>query len=361
MTTDQEHAAPTPVFEVAGRTEAVLSRDVLRLRIAEDTAGLRHLEAEFKGFGPGAGADDELLYLDRRILDFGRSIRVSLGVPGRDRSVFGGQISEISVHYGNGTPPVVGISAEDGLMKLRMTRRNRTSTDVTDGDLISQIGADHGMRVDVDLDGPTYDIVHQANQTDLAFIRERARQVNGEVWFLDGTLHASTRSRRPGTKVQLDQNNDLIGITARADLADQRSEVAVSGYDASKRDAIREVAGSSVAAAEVAGGQLGVTVLERAFGSLRSSRAADVPLTATEAQAWARGEMLERARRFTAVSGVTRGTAELGVGSIVELVNVAPMFDGGGYYVTSVCHRFDTVNGFSTAFEAERATIGGPR
>jgi uncharacterized protein len=359
MTIDTEYAAPAPVFEVDGKVIPGLARDVARLRISEDTAGLRHLEAEFQAFGPGAGADDELLYLDRRIFDFGLALRVSIGVPSQDRVVFIGSLSDISVTYGNGTPPIAGISAEDSLMRLRMTRRCRTYEDMSDGDAIAQVGRDHGLRTQIDLDGPTYDLIHQVNQTDLAFIRERARTVNGEIWFDDGVLHATSRTNRDGRRIQLHQSVDLVGVTARADLAHQRTEVAVSGYDAQDRSSIRETANGSVAQAEVHAGQLGTAVLERTFGSLPTARAADVPLTSEEARSWAKGEMLERARRFVTVSGVTRGTPEMGVGSTLELIGVAPIFDGDGYYVTSFCHRYDNINGFSTAFEAERATIGG--
>jgi uncharacterized protein len=352
MTIDTEYAAPAPVFEVDGKVIPGLARDVARLRISEDTSGLRHLEAEFQAFGPGAGADDELLYLDRRIFDFGRALRVSIGVPSQDRVVFIGSLSDISVTYGNGTPPIAGISAEDSLMRLRMTRRCRTYEDMSDGDAIAQVGRDHGLRTQIDLDGPTYDVIHQVNQTDLAFIRERARTVNGEIW---------SRTNRDGRRIRLHQSVDLVGVTARADLAHQRTEVAVSGYDAQDRSSIRESANGSVAQAEVHAGQLGTAVLERTFGSLSTARAADVPLTSEEARSWAKGEMLERARRFVTVSGVTRGTPEMGVGSTLELIGVAPIFDGDGYYVTSFCHRYDNINGFSTAFEAERATIGGSR
>ena len=81
----------------------------------------------------------------------------------------------------------------------------------------------------------------------------------------------------------------------------------------------------------------------------------EVALTAEEAAAWARAEMLRRARRFVTVTGMTRGTPDLSVGSRLRLELVGAPFEGEGYYVTRVTHTFDLERGLRTAFEAERA------
>ena len=39
------------------------------------------------------------------------------------------------------------------------------------------------------VDGPRYDVVQQLNQSDLAFLRERARLVQAELWCDGRTLH----------------------------------------------------------------------------------------------------------------------------------------------------------------------------
>jgi phage protein D len=94
-----------------------------------------------------------------------------------------------------------------------------------------------------------------------------------------------------------------------------------------------------------------------ALGVSASVRVRDVALTPAEARAWARAEMLRRGRRFVTVDGVTRGTADMVVGSRLRLELVGPAFEGGGYYVTRVTHTFDRSTGFRTRFEAERPTV----
>jgi phage protein D len=120
---------------------------------------------------------------------------------------------------------------------------------------------------------------------------------------------------------------------------------------------IEEEADKDAIRAEISEGLTGPEILERAFGERVSYRVREAPLVSSEAADWARGEMLRRARAFVTVTGVTKGSAGMIVGSRLTLERVGHPFDGQGYYVTRVCHTYDLHNGFRTHFEAERATI----
>jgi phage protein D len=67
--------------------------------------------------------------------------------------------------------------------------------------------------------------------------------------------------------------------------------------------------------------------------------------------------MLRRARGFVTISGTTRGSADMVVGSKLTLERTGHPFEGAGYYVTRICHTYDLENGFRTHFEAERPTV----
>jgi hypothetical protein len=47
-----------------------------------------------------------------------------------------------------------------------------------------------GLSAKVRADGPTYKILAQVNQSDLAFLRERARTIDAELWLDGRTLNA---------------------------------------------------------------------------------------------------------------------------------------------------------------------------
>jgi phage protein D len=349
-----------PVFAVDGAVRGELARDLVRLEVEEDTAGLKRLDARFVAVSAAAdGARGRIDYVDGAILDFGRTLRASLGPVDRRRIVFEGTITALEADFADDAAPVVRVLAEDALMDLRLTRRSRTYREVTDADIAGAIAADHGLRVSAQLDGPTYDVVQQLDQSDLAFLRDRARTLAAELWVADGTLHMATRDARPATAVTLVQGNDLLAVRVRADLAHQRTGVRVSGYDARQREPIDAVAGVEVVMAETAGGRTGPDVLGRAFGPREAHLARQAPLALREASAWARAEMLRRARAFVRVHGTTRGTPDLVVGSRVRLQGVGAPFSGDGYYATRVRHTYDLRDGHRTHFEAERSTLAG--
>ena len=347
-----------PVFEVDGTLRKELARDILRLDVKEDTEGLKTLVVRVAGT-PAHPDMQEVpeLYLDGSVIDFGKEITVSLGPSGFARKLFVGRVSAIEAVFTEGEEPQVVIFAEDKLMKLRTTRRFRTYEEQTDAQIAEAVAGEHGISVEATATGPTYDVVQQWNQSDLAFLRERAAQVRAEVWIHDDTLYFQTREARRGTEITLVHGNKLLDVQLRADLAHQRTKVKVTGYDADERDAIDEEAGSDSIAGEVSGGQSGPAVLQRAFGERVSYRVRSVPLTDGEATDWARAEMLRRSRGFVTAVGTTNGTPDMVVGSKLTLQRVGAPFNGGGYYVSFVNHSFDRANGFRTRFVAERATV----
>jgi phage protein D len=238
-----------------------------------------------------------------------------------------------------------------------MTRRMKTYKQVTDADIAQAIASEHSLQAQVDAEGPTYDVVQQWNMSDLAFLRERARKIQAEIWFGDNALNFKTRDKRTATELTLVQGNQLIELQARADLAHQRTKVKVSGYDASQRESVDEEAGSDAIQAEVSGGRTGPSALEQAFGERVSYRVREAPLTTAEARDWARAEMLRRSRGFVTAIGTTRGSPDMIVGSRLTFERTGHPFDGAGYYATSVRHTYDLKDGHRTHFVAERATI----
>jgi len=351
-------AATAPVFKVDGEVKSDLARDVSFLRVEEATDGMKTLEMSLVAEGPRANEREEAqLYLDGQTIDFGKKIEVSIGSAATARIIFDGSITAIEASFVNGVVPFVTVFAEDALMALRMTRRMKTYENMSDADIASAIAEEHGITADTNADGPTYKVVQQWNQSDLAFLRERARLIQAELWFSDDALHFATRGNRSATTLSLTLGNDLLEAQIRADLAHQRTSVKVSGYDASQRDSITEEATSDAIQAEVSGGRTGIAVLQQAFGERTTYRVRNDPFVAEEASAWAKAEMLRRARGFVTVSGMTNGTADMVVGSKLSLDGVGSPFTGDGYYATRVVHTYDLVDGFRTHFDAERATV----
>ncbi len=353
------YSSAAPVFTVGGRLEGGLARDLLRLDVSEGVLGLRTLVAHFHAVGPGSdGSSADLSYLDGAVLDFGSDLVVTLGPAGGERQVFRGVVSGLEVSFAEGEFPYVSVFAEDALMRLRLHSRTASYADSTDGDIARTLADEHGLDADVDADGPTYPLVQQWDESDLAFLRDRALRVDAELWVDSrDTLHFATRDKRPGAELTLVQGNEMVALTARADLAHQRVEVGVRGWDRDAVEGVDETATDDVVTAETNGGRTGPEVVASVFGSPTLTRARRSAPLADTARAYAEAEMLRRARRFVTVDGVTAGTPDLLPGAHLDLRRVGRPFEGDGYRVVSARHSYDLTTGYRTAFTAERAAV----
>src|SRR6187401_2219843 len=133
-----------PTINVAGKDEDALQNGLLDLLVVETTRGLYRCEARFGNWGK-VGTDVGVLYLDRKLLDFGKVLKIKIG----DDPIFEGKITALEAHFLEGAAPEITVLAEDRLEKLRMVRRNRSFADVSDADVILQIAEEHSLKADV--------------------------------------------------------------------------------------------------------------------------------------------------------------------------------------------------------------------
>ncbi len=351
--TEPRITAARPSIQIGGQDSPSLAEGLLVLRVHESADGQAGCEATFGNWG-AKGKSTTFLYFDRALLDFGKEITIGL----KTDVLFRGRISGMEAGFPEGGGPRLTVLAEDRYGDLRTTRRTRSFADVTDADVLSKIAADHGLSADVQLTGPTYRILTQLNQSDLAFLRDRARAVDAELWLDGTTLAARSRAGRAATTpLRLGYGNELREFTVLADLAGQRSGVTVSGWDVSAKRALAETAAEAVISGELAGGQSGTRALAAAFGDRAEHVVHSVPLTAAEARARAETLYKRISRRFLTAHGVAKTSGGLRVGANVTLDHLGDLFSGT-YYISQVAHRFDDDEGLRTEFVAERAGLG---
>jgi len=352
MPVDDTLKASRPTILVGGREVPELGTEMQSLMIAENTIGLYRCEAKFGNWGSVNGKAD-FLFFERKILEFGKDFEVKL----ESDLLFRGKIMGLEAGFPEGASPEINVFAEDRFQDLRMNRRTRTFTDVSDADVINQIANDHGLSPSVDLTGPTYKVLAQVNQSDLAFIRERARSIDAEVWMEGNTLNAKSHTGRNGADLQMTYGNQLRGFTVLADLAMQRTSVSVNGWDISSKSALTYEATESAISSELNGDTSGVSILQSALGARKEALAHTVPLNQEEARHEAEAFFKMSARRFVVGRGEAQTTAKLRAGTKLDLQGLGRLFTGK-YYVVEVKHIFDRVKGLRTEFRSERLGIG---
>ena len=238
-----------------------------------------------------------------------------------------------------------------------MTRRTRSFVDVSDSDVINQVASDHGLSPSVSVTGPTYKLLAQINQSDLAFLRERARSIDAELWMDGSTLNAKPRTNRVGGSIEMSYGNKLREFTVMADLARQRTSVTLSGWDVQAKSELKHEATDSVLGGELNGDASGASVLQSAFGARKEAIAHTVPLTSGETQTEAEALFKMTARRFIVGRGIAETSSKLRVGAYVDLKEIGPLFSGK-YYLSEIRHVFDGAKGLRTVFAAERPGLG---
>src|SRR5579884_810088 len=323
-----------PTIAAAGQTIPALSDGLLSMIIVENIEGLYRCEALVVNWG-SVNRSLGYLYFDRKTLDLGQPFTVKYG----QDTIFDGRIGALEANFPRSTPPELTVLAEDRLQDLRMTRRTRTFTDVADADVFSQVANEHGLSPAIDVTGPKYNVLAQVNQSDLAFLRERARSIDAELWMDGKTLHVQSRSKRNAGTVRLTYGRELQELTVMADLAHQRTSVIASGWDVRGKAALSYEATDDVIRGELNGDSSGASILSSTFGQRKEVLAHMVPLSSDETRAVAESFFKKSARCFVVSRGVTDMNSSLRVGAYVELLNLGPLFSGK-YYLTEVKYLF---------------------
>jgi uncharacterized protein len=349
---DPAFCVAQPVINIDNQDDPSLGDGLVNLMIVENTNGLYRAEALFDNWGE-INNNLDFLYFDRQTLDFGKSFKIKFDTD----TFFEGRIMAVEAQFGARMTPQIKVLAEDRFQDLRMTRRTRTFADVSDSDVINQIASDYGLTPNVNVNGPTYKVLAQINQSDLAFLRERARTVDAELWMDGSTLNARTHTDRGNGALEMIYGGRLHEFSVIADLAGQRTSVSVNGWDVSSKSSLQHESDDSIISGELNGDTSGPSILQSALGARKESLVHTVPFTSQEAQSTADAYFKMSARRFVVGRGTAETDVNLRVGGNVKLKGLGPMFSGN-YYVTEVGHMFDRRQGRRTEFTAERPGIG---
>ena len=350
-TPDLKSALPTIV--IAGREDAALKMRLMSAMIVETVHGLARCEAVISNWGDAGSGPTGFVYFDRKVLEFGKTFAVKVAAD----TLFDGRIMGLEGQFPEGRQPRLAVLAEDRFQDLRMTRRTRTFKDVADADVFNQVAGEHGLSANVNVNGPSYKVLAQVNQSDLAFLRERARAIDAEVWVAGSALNAQMRTSRGNGSLTLTYQQGLREFTVLADLAVQRTAVRVNGWDVAGKAALTHEATDAVLGSELNGDTSGASILASALGARKDSLAHTVPFTDSEAKAEAEAIFKLMARRFVVGRGVAETDGKLRVGNTINLQGLGPLFSGK-YYLTEVRHLFDLARGLRTEFNAERPGLG---
>jgi phage protein D len=342
---------PVPAFglRVGGlplRPDA--AADIISVSVTQDVDLPGMFTVRLLNWDPGLR---RMTWSDSRLFEPGNSVEVSLGYVGGLTTVLTGEVTGLELEIDGDEPPAVVVRGYDRRHRLMRGQLTRTFVGVTDSDIARRIGAERGLAVQVTPTTLRLAHVLQHNQTDLAFLSQRAARIGYEVAMDGRTLLFRPRRRPAVATVVLRRDAGLVSFFPRLTTMGQASGVAVQGWDPARPDQqVRAVVGTDDPGAS---GSPSVAALPAA-GAVEAGNRTLLRPVADKAEATALAEALADTTRpwRIAGSGSCIGRPDVRAGERVRIEGVGSRFSGV-YAVTAASHTYSPSMGYRTEFQVK--------
>jgi phage protein D len=344
----------TPTVRINGQPYAQVTDLIIGMAMTEQQGGMSELQLRVSNSTRSASGA-VLAFEDDQILKLGAAIALYAGDRNAPQEIFRGVITGLEADFpADGVPELI-VMAEDMFQHSRMARRTKVWQDQSLADIAKAVASQLNLTpVVTGLDAGLGTIV-QLNESALAFLRRLLARYDADLQVVGSEMHVAPRKDATRGTIALELHGQLRRLRAVADLADQVTEVTVSGWDYAQGSRVSEQSTGTVPLP--GSGRSGAQLMRDTLGA-RSEHLGD-PAVANAAEAKALAETIfdRRARAFVSVEGTAQGNPGLRVGTQVNLSGVGGRFSNS-YYVVRVCHRYDLEHGYYTDFEAECAFLG---
>ena len=273
----------------------------------------------------------------------GASLR--LGLEDRPDALFSGQITSAASEHGPAGGLTLRLRGYDLLHRLRKRQPLRRHAHLSTAELLAEVVADLGLRVEASEPGPRWEALLQHRHSDFDLVAEVVER-SGLYFTLRGdTLHLLTLEGS-GTPVRLALGDNLL--EARLEVSGEPAcrTVDTLGWDpwlakARRGDARSPRAGRQVEA-QVAPDRVG--------GSGARTLTNEAVQSDEQAAALAQAELDRQAAGEVTLWGTAEGNPDLRPGTPVIVSGVAPAL-GGRYVLTAVTHTVDRRRGFQSEID----------
>lgn len=298
----------------------------------------------------------------------GSAVKIAMGYVDDLQDMIEGEITQISPSFPQDGMPTVAIEGHTLLHRLHGTHTTRTFQGVSDKDIVAKIAQAANLQADAEDPQVQYGYVMQANQTDLEFLRERARRLHFEILVQDKKL-IFRRSQEQTSKsytlvwahaqmaVAMGPNIlPLSTFNLQMNASKPPTSVETRSYDPMSKQAFVSCAGPSQQTSTMGGTQKGGDVTSDAFKRERKYVHVVTPFGS-------QGECDEHAKACynNQAMGLVSGTAEtIGVpdlrgGQIIALLGVGRRFEGE-YRIDEATHVIDG-DGYKTTLSVKRNSV----
>lgn len=299
--------------------------------------------------------DPKLELLDNGPFDLTQKVKIEASTAdGSIVSLMEGEITAVEPQFEEGKPAELILRGYDVSHRLYRELKSQAHLNKKDSDLAEEIARAHGLGSYVSPTTIVYDHIYQHNQSDLAFLMQRAWRIGYECFVSEDTLYFC----KPGTDTSgpiLTWGDDLLSFRPRLSLAEQVDEVIVKGWDVEKQAAIVGRAQSGKLYPEIEE-PLDGAQWAQSFGAGKMIIVDQPVVSQAEADTMAAARLDEISGAFVEAQGEAYRHPDVQAGRMVELKKLGKRFSGK-YLVTHTTHVY-TTKGLRTLFWVSGSRAG---
>ena len=295
----------------------------------------------------------DMKWSDDDLFSLGKQMEIRMGQVGKVTSLISGEITGLELEVHSARVPQLIVRGYDRGHRLARGRRTMSYTNFKDSDMASQIAGNYGLSAEVESTSETFQYVLQHDQSDAAFLRERARRIGFEVYVRGKSLIFRSCKNEGNSSLVLSQDTGLLEFYPRLSTMQQASKVQVRSWNADEKSAWVGTANSSDENGKMGGDTTGLAATSDAFGEACISTGAHPENSQGDADGAALGRLKDVALSYITAEGTSTGRTDLRAGSVVKIQGMGKRFSGL-YYFTSTTHTYTPHLGYRTSFRARR-------
>lgn len=298
-----------------------------------------------------------LQWTDKELFDEGGEVRIKMGYhPSALQLIFSGEITRLSPVFPESGVPTLTVSAYSRYYRLTRSNKQRTFRSKRDSEIAEEIARGAGLSSEVEQTPVVHEHLFQKNQTDIQFLRERAKLNGFELLIEDKTLYFRAPKVAEEKIFVFEWGKSLKSFEPCLKMGGQVTKVIVKGWDPATK---KEIIGSAQRGDETiprGGGETGSARTQKAFGEAEKVIVDKTVQSIDEANRIAWAHLNHLAQTFITGQCSSLGLPEIRAGKtvLIDLGKSATRFNGI-YYVTSVKHTIDE-SGYLTSFEVANPT-----
>ncbi|MCL4870155.1 MAG: VgrG-related protein [Anaerolineae bacterium] len=336
---NQPVASQTQIFINGSEIQETIIQKVLEIVVDQ--------HAQLPGMVTIRLEDSDFAIMDSGPFDLTKEVEIK-AVDGRGtiQSLFKGEVTALEPRFDEGRTAELLVRGYHKSHRLLRDLKSRTFLNQKDSDIANMMAGEAGLSPQVDATSISYKYLAQHNQSNLAFLMQRAWRIGYECFVDDGKLYF----RKPpesGPEVTLKWGEDLLSFFPRMTLAEQVDSTEVRGWDPDKQQGIVGQSSSGKLFPKIGEAKDG-KVWASAFGSAKYVVVDHPVIDQSEANLIAQARLNEISGGFIEAEGTAFRRPDIKAGSYVKLEQLSQRFNGK-YLVTNAQHVMSP-EGLKTTF-----------